>query len=131
MTIAKTYTFHLRTPLPYTQPTRYGIAIIVGNVLAQYQSITLPSASRSYALLCAWHDLVFLKGFLYTRIFIYALFYSPIDPHVTEYCLVMSSRKNYSSLCGAHGDRYGPYGHGLGTVKGNTSKMSKYVNFFK
>ncbi|XP_077295427.1 neuron derived neurotrophic factor nord [Arctopsyche grandis] len=49
---------------------------------------------------------------------------SPIDPHVTEYCLVLSNRKKYTSLCGARGDRYGPYGHGPGPVKGNTSKMS-------
>lgn len=32
---------------------------------------------------------------------------SPIDPHITDYCLVVSSRRNYTSLCGARGDRYG------------------------
>ncbi|KAF2900330.1 hypothetical protein ILUMI_05853, partial [Ignelater luminosus] len=30
-----------------------------------------------------------------------------VDPHVTEYCLVMSSKKHYLTLCSAHGDRFG------------------------
>lgn len=35
------------------------------------------------------------------------LCFSVVDPHVTHYCLVVSSTANYSSLCEAQSEHYG------------------------
>lgn len=32
---------------------------------------------------------------------------SPVNPHLMNYCLVVNTRKDYSSLCSASGERFG------------------------
>lgn len=54
-------------------------------------------------------DVPKLSEFLFMSFFVLSFLCSMVDPHVTEYCLVVSTKRNYSTLCEALEKKFGVY----------------------